>query len=407
MSAPGEGKAQPSRAQKWQPEDVRLYWRRLFPAELLLELFGASRNREFAMDIGDVHLRFVQCADASEMRKALSGKSVETAATSAHLGAVYSAPVERKGMNSGQAVACELRFDIDLSDYDELRSLMCGCKEKLMCGDCFSLAGMGLQILMEYLESRFGYKLFLPVFSGRRGMHLFVFDEAAYTLTSEMRSALLANLTLRREAGALKAKGEFWWANVRAAREANLSDKLRASMRDLFFRLFVQKYPLMETRRAELLRDFPETVKLHVESSKGTGSVSKWNALNLSLLRHSLTSPSEGLLLRRTFDRLLLSTLWPRCDQKVTTQLGHLIKLPFVVNPNTGLIGLPLSPQKISQFDPALCPGIEEAMAFLNDKDKKAPNPLAEAMLVVKDLTQKMKQQKPAAKHSSAQDTKL
>lgn len=111
------------------------------------------------------------------------------------IGPIYNVDPQRRAAyaNAGAGsqgfvpVQRELVFDIDLTDYDDVRT--CG-KEGHICTKCWPLMGAAIVILDRGLREDFGFKHILFVFSGRRGLHCWVCDERARKMTDEQRAAI-------------------------------------------------------------------------------------------------------------------------------------------------------------------------------------------------------------------------
>lgn len=87
----------------------------------------------------------------------------------------------------------ELVFDIDINDYDDIRTC---CKEKNICDKCWRYMSIGVRFLYETLTVDFSFNNLLFVFSGRRGIHCWVCDTGARRLPQEARLAIVEYLTL-------------------------------------------------------------------------------------------------------------------------------------------------------------------------------------------------------------------
>jgi DNA primase small subunit len=87
----------------------------------------------------------------------------------------------------------ELVFDIDMTDYDSIRTC---CSDAAICSHCWAFIAVAVKVLDQSIRSNFGYKHLLWVYSGRRGIHLWISDREAMELTDEQRKALVGWMTV-------------------------------------------------------------------------------------------------------------------------------------------------------------------------------------------------------------------
>jgi DNA primase small subunit len=180
------------------PEQLQMYYSRLFPYELLEQWLSQDYSRrEFAFTIEpvpgeEIWIRY-QSFRAGELRPAILAKR----AIKLDIGAVFShPPKDHNTTRQFSPVQRELVFDIDLTDYDTIR--YCGCAgTKNICRICWSYIVMAMQVVDTTLRTDFGYQHLAWVFSGRRGVHCWVCDESARQLTDEARSAIASYFDVR------------------------------------------------------------------------------------------------------------------------------------------------------------------------------------------------------------------
>ena len=111
------------------------------------------------------------------------------------IGPVYTAPPrDRKTLRKSTAfrpMAKELVFDIDLTDYDEIRTC---CSKANICHKCWSFVAMAIKIVDTALREDFGFQHIMWVYSGRRGAHAWISDKRARTMDDQRRKALAGYL---------------------------------------------------------------------------------------------------------------------------------------------------------------------------------------------------------------------
>lgn len=130
-----------------------------------------------------------------------------------------------------ESVACArdagcLAFDIDANDLKATRA-PCGCTEKReVCARCWPVVAAGARALGHVLQEAFGYADTLYVFSGRRGVHLWVQDAAARALPLDVRAAMCDLLSVAEWKAAARGDG----------------GGVRAPMRDAIARFLLPAY---------------------------------------------------------------------------------------------------------------------------------------------------------------------
>lgn len=269
----------------------------------LRELCFVSQEQKFQ--------RYLSFRSVAELRAKLAKKAWFL--RELHIGAEYPVPCSLHSVLPLEPRARELVFDIDITDYAELRSCDCGAAKRV-CQRCWGFLVAAMRFLDARLRGEFGFRLLLWEFSGRRGLHCWVFDAEARLCSEKERRRLLAALT-----DSPPPTEEL----VASTLEPELTRALGNGA--LEFRSAAVQHALSEA----LLRALPSAD----EAVQRFDQRPKYSEL-----------PAE---VRRT---LAWQLLRPRLDRRVTEQLNHLTRLPCSWHPETGNVCVPLEPARAHEF---------------------------------------------------------
>ena len=106
-------------------------------------------------------------------------------------GAIWNRRPEKQ--STCKTVERELIFDFDMNDYDDVRTC---CVGKKVCVKCWKLLVIAVQIIEEVLAEDFDFHQLMYVFSGGRGLHIWVCDKRARELKDLVRKSLVDYLQL-------------------------------------------------------------------------------------------------------------------------------------------------------------------------------------------------------------------
>lgn len=145
---------------------MRAYYRLSFPAEMLFNILEIQKNREISFSTADGkymrYLTFENCDVFKEKIGMINPRKLD-------VGPFYD--IKPSKGNGAIPIARELVFDIDLTDYPR----QC-CVEKKICAICYEKIKCAIKLLDYVLSKELGFRRYGFVFSGRRGLHCWVFE---------------------------------------------------------------------------------------------------------------------------------------------------------------------------------------------------------------------------------------
>jgi len=180
-------------------DKLRIFYQQLFPYAQMAEWLSYGDadvffRREFSFTLAnDIYVRYLTFQNADEFRERVKKDQPHKI----DIGAVYScAAKDHVTVNPAKfkPLQRELVFDIDFDDYNELVN----AKEAddMWAHGTWGFMASAIKVVDRALREDFGYEHVLWVFSGRRGVHCWVGDEAARTLEDNQRTAVVSYLSV-------------------------------------------------------------------------------------------------------------------------------------------------------------------------------------------------------------------
>ncbi|KAF8529054.1 prim-pol domain-containing protein [Hysterangium stoloniferum] len=363
------------------PDVMRMFYQRLYPFKSLFQWLNHEHapskmftHREFAFTLpGDIYLRYNSFTSVDELKKQV----VKLNPSRFEIGAVYTAmPRDRKTLRPGilQPTMRELVFDIDMTDYDAIRTC---CSGKGICRRCWGFIAAAVDVLDAALREQFGFRHLLWVYSGRRGIHLWISDAQALALTDEERKALMGWLEVVKG-----GKDQTKKVNVRFGKGGyevlhpalrSALDHLKNSFNNLI--LADQDCFAEEDGYKVLLELIPDKSEFDIRTylqedwaaDLNRTSSEKWNDIKRGIKRETKDNDNKKTQLLAALEDIILQYTYPRLDAEVSKHRNHLLKAPFCVHPSTGRVCVPVDPVRVHEFEPENVPTVGKLLQELSD----------------------------------------
>ncbi|KAH0529766.1 hypothetical protein TsFJ059_004474 [Trichoderma semiorbis] len=383
--------ASPSNIPASDPEVMRSFYQRLFPWRQLFQWLNHSPmptndfgNREFAFTLqNDAYLRYQSFATADLLRKDV----LRLMPSRFEIGPVYSTnPRDRKTLRNSSAfkpLSKELCFDIDLTDYDDIRTC---CDKATICNKCWQFMTMAIKVVDVALRDDFGFNHIMWVYSGRRGAHAWVCDKKARSMDDQKRRAI-ANYLEVIKGGSQSGKK----VNVKRPLHPHLSRSLDILKTHFQEDVLAEQDPWATDEQAQKLlqllpdRTLNDSLRRKWEAAPGRSSISKWADID-AVAKTGASKHLDAKALLEAKQDIVLEYTYPRLDIEVSKKLNHLLKSPFVVHPGTGRVCVPIDTKALEDFDPLGVPTVQSLLAEIDswkggedgDEDDKSKATIAD-----------------------------
>ncbi|KAL7752412.1 p48 polypeptide of DNA primase [Sorochytrium milnesiophthora] len=333
-------------------------------------------RREFSFTLAnDIYIRFQSFETGDDLKQEI----VKMSPVKIDVGAVYSArPKLKKTVRPGVFVPVEkeLVFDIDMTDYDEIRTC---CQGGDICSKCWPFMTIAIKVIHRALKEDFGFKHLMWVYSGRRGVHCWVCDERARKMSNEARSSIVRYLEIVK--GGEKQARKVYLPN-RGPMHPSL-DAAYQVLKSQFIDLIVKEQRVLEQpASASKLLALISDEQLRKRAASACGLDGKDDDMKVDEddmgdedsaedAQVAVWSRFVGSLHRCTYkDNLLRDIIfqycYPRLDDKVSININHLLKSPFCVHPKTHRVCVPIDPDNCDAFDPFAVPTLTDLVGELN-----------------------------------------
>ncbi|KAF9998520.1 hypothetical protein BGZ65_005989, partial [Modicella reniformis] len=358
-----------------------VFYRHFFPAKPYFQWLNydsspnpskSFTNREFSFHLMDgTFMRFQSFKNLDELKKELT----RLCPTRIDLGAIYNIRPKDKNMVRASAfvpVSKEMVFDIDMTDYDEIRTC---CSGGNVCTSCWEFMTVAMKIIDAALRNDFAFKHLLWVYSGRRGIHCWVGDERARVMTNDQRKAIVSYLEV------IKG-GTNQGRKVKLPKQLHPSlsrayDTVKGHFSNLVFSSQdILKKPEHWEKVLSIIPDEEVQARARAawEDAPTRAPSQKWQDLKTIIGDVSSNSSKKSQLLENILRDIIFQYVYPRLDEKVSTDIRHLLKSPFCIHPLTGRVCVPIPIETCENFDPiSFPPTVPKLVKELNEYDAKHP----------------------------------
>lgn len=358
------------------------------------------RQREICFTLkDDIYVRYTSYPTLGQFKSELKKRCP----IKIDLGAIYNhEPKKKSTCTDFAAEEKELVFDIDITDYDDVRDC---CSGGAVCNECWPLMNCAIEVLELALRDYFGLQNRLWVFSGRRGIHCWVCDPGVTKYDGRIRTAIIKFLHTYTGNDRSNIKVDLakpfnnrlpvslhtFYTKALEICEKYFRDHVCGRM-DLFFKdrpageesktpggpekketlSFRDTMFMMLRMPMDDIKELHQSCAQLIQKGRISNSLELWDAVVEGLGRWQRAERSrnggkgrvklndgteierdgtnQGAQLARLVAankaEIIFAHVFPRVDVEVTKGVNHLLKAPFCVHPKTGKLCVPMDVQE-------------------------------------------------------------
>lgn len=363
---------------------LRVYYDRLFPVGLFFKWLSYADNneliqkREFSFTLeGDVYIRYCSFKTKEEFKAGLLSK----VPIKIDIGACFNAPPnQHESIPNFKPQSKEFVIDIDMTDYDEVRSCCSGAD---ICQRCWVLMTAALKVVDRMLTQDFGFKRRLWVYSGRRGIHCWVCDKEARAMNDQARGAVISYMSIELVKREVCSRMDVGTNTLHPTLEDAYEQLLpffegSQELDEKDISSIIDGQHLMDTEEStELMLNIMGLENdedfMPVTTMENKNGREKWDWLKKTV-NSKKKGARAGAAVKNALQMAVFTYCYPRLDANVSKQLNHLLKSPFCVHPKTGRVCVPIDHNHPERFNPSSVPTLNELHDELNaqplSKDK-------------------------------------
>lgn len=366
------------------------YYEHFFPKELFVRWLSYGENsylsrREISFTLdGDVYLRWRSFPTLDDLMLALKGKTP----VKIDIGAVYNfPPAEKNSMLAAlMPLQKELVFDIDMTDYADVMGDLAGGSEVESCDRNWKFMAAAVKVIEAALREDFGFEFIMWIYSGRRGIHCWVADERARSMSNEQRSALADYMYMRFEGRENTGRRQ---REVTIPMHPALARAKQLVCDQTFKEFVLGEHGMLNTpeRVQAILQLIPSMdvrtkVMAKIERDTKLSGLQKWEIITAEVAKVK----SDGRASRAALDYIVFKHTYPRLDVNVSKEINHLLKAPFCVHPKTERVCVPFRAAEVDGFVPGEhVPCLEDLLKELK-KPGEATRKMKEGLAVFEEF---------------------
>ena len=327
-------------------------------------------HREFSFTLqNDIYIRYQSFNNQSELEKELQRVNP----CKIDIGAIYSKPPkDHNKYHSGtfKALTKELIFDIDMTDYDDVRKC---CQGADICPKCWTLMKIAIKVIHQALIEDFGFRHLLWVYSGRRGVHCWVCDKKARQLSCAARAAIVEYLSLIQGGNSDKRVSlrQPIHPYIQRCRiiVANYWKEYGMNAQDILGTEQDVKKILKLIPNVAVCKEIEEAIENCTTSSE------RWEKIKFCCSKALKEDMKLNSKMAFVPSEIMLQYCFPRLDENVSKGVNHLLKSPFCVHPKTGRVCVPINVDEVDKFDPFSVPTISDLCTEIENVDREDTTP--------------------------------